>query len=154
MLVLAHSLFLLHSPVLEPDLDLRFVEWQRCSDFDSSSSSKISIEVEFLLEFCQLLVCEVGSAEIRLCVSLVMRMKMHTTVRLLLLLKMMVDCGHWTYSRYATAVVIKTWDIDEWPEVAADRCRAATAVGADGMMHPICNHSQKAFTRGRHLQHV
>lgn len=58
------SLLLLHPPVLEPDFDLRLVELQRRSDLDAAGSGEVLIEVEFLFEFCELLVGEVGASRV------------------------------------------------------------------------------------------
>ena len=55
-------LFLLHSAVLKPDFDLRFVEAQSGGDFDATSPRQIFVKVEFFLQFRQLLVGKVGPA--------------------------------------------------------------------------------------------
>jgi len=57
--------FPLVATVLEPDLDLRLVEAERGGDLDAARAGQVPVEVELLLEFGQLLVGEVGSAEVR-----------------------------------------------------------------------------------------
>ena len=59
---LLHALLLLHPPVLEPDLDLRLVELQRRGDLYPPRPRQVLVEVELLLQLCQLLRREVGSA--------------------------------------------------------------------------------------------
>ncbi len=59
---LLHLFLLLHPPVLEPDLDLRFVQSQHGGDFYSPCPREVLVEMKFLLEFCKLFVGEVGPA--------------------------------------------------------------------------------------------
>lgn len=59
-------LLLLHASILEPDLHLSFVESERGGDLDAARSGQVAVEVELLLELGQLLVGEVGAAEVRL----------------------------------------------------------------------------------------
>jgi len=59
-----HSLLLLHSPVLEPDLHLRFVELQGGSNLDAPRSRQVLVEVKLLLQLSELLVREVGASSI------------------------------------------------------------------------------------------
>jgi len=56
---------LLHTPVLEPDLDLRLVEAERRGDLDAARARQVAVEMELLLQLGQLLVREVGPAEVR-----------------------------------------------------------------------------------------
>jgi len=58
-------LLLLHASILEPDLHLSFVESERGGDLDAARSGQVAVEVELLLELGQLLVGEVGAAEVR-----------------------------------------------------------------------------------------
>jgi len=57
-------LLLLHATILKPDLDLRLVQTERRRDLDAASSRQVAIEVELFLELGQLLVGEVGAAEV------------------------------------------------------------------------------------------
>ena len=59
-----HAFFLLHSPVLKPDLHLCLVELQCTRDFNPAGSSQVLVEVELLLQLCQLLGREVGAARV------------------------------------------------------------------------------------------
>jgi len=61
----ANPFLLLHASILEPYLDLRFVESERHGDLHSTGASQIPIEVELFFQFGELLVGEVRSAEIR-----------------------------------------------------------------------------------------
>lgn len=61
---LFHTLFLFHSPILEPDLYLRFVELQRGRDFDASRSRQVLIEMELLLQLSELLIREIRTTGI------------------------------------------------------------------------------------------
>lgn len=65
-IVTEEAFLLLHSSVLEPDLHLSLAESQSRGNLYSSRSRQVLVVVEFLLEFRQLLVCEVRSSEVRL----------------------------------------------------------------------------------------
>lgn len=56
---LFHTLFLFHSPILEPDLYLRLVELQRGRDLNASRSRQVLIEMELLLQLGELLIREI-----------------------------------------------------------------------------------------------
>lgn len=51
----------LHTPILEPDLDLALGEAEGVSDLDASPSGQVAVEVELLLQLQDLL-SGVGSA--------------------------------------------------------------------------------------------
>lgn len=44
-------LFPFHAPILEPDFNLAFGQTQTVSDFDAPASRQVSIEMEFLFQF-------------------------------------------------------------------------------------------------------
>ena len=43
--------FEFHAPILEPDFNLAFGQTQTVSDFDAPASRQVSIEMEFLFQF-------------------------------------------------------------------------------------------------------
>jgi len=56
---LGHVVFFLplHASVLEPDLDLALGEAQHVCDLNTTTTSKVAVEVEFFLEFQRLESC-------------------------------------------------------------------------------------------------
>lgn len=63
------SFLLFHPPVLKPDFHLRFVQIQRGSHLDPAGPRQVLVEVELLLQFCQLLGGEVGADDVLLSVN-------------------------------------------------------------------------------------
>ena len=61
---LSKSFLLLHPSVLEPDLDLCLVQTQDRGNLDPASPCQVLVEVKLLFQLRQLLVSEVGSAEV------------------------------------------------------------------------------------------
>lgn len=55
------TLFLLHPAVLEPNFHLSFVELENSGNFHSPGPGQVPVEMELLLELCQLLCVEVGT---------------------------------------------------------------------------------------------
>ncbi len=45
----------LHSPVLEPDLDLALAQVEHVRDLDTSTTGEVAVEVELLLQFERLM---------------------------------------------------------------------------------------------------
>ena len=73
-LVLFDAFLLLHSPVLEPDLDLGLVQTKTRRDLDPTCPRQVLVEVELLFQFGQLFVGEIRAAEIRRMQLLMMMM--------------------------------------------------------------------------------
>lgn len=69
-------LFPLHSPVLEPDLDLSLGEAEGVSNLNSSSTSQVAVEVELFLQFQRLV------ASVRGALSLCFAVCVHGTFKM------------------------------------------------------------------------
>jgi len=72
-LVLTHAFLLLHASVLEPDLDLSFVQRQRPGYLQSAGARQVAVEVKLFFEFGQLFVGEVCTPRIVVVVVVVTR---------------------------------------------------------------------------------